>query len=201
MSNNVCYDARMNITSATFIKGIVGEDPILEDGVPHVAFIGRSNVGKSSIINHITRQKDLARTSSTPGRTQQLNVFLVNKSLYLIDLPGYGYAKGTWEAQQELHGLIHWYLLSSRYKQKLVVLIIDGNIGPTDKDLSMLNSLESQKKNVIIVANKFDKVKKSSAAHHLAQLQTRLGNYKIIPYSATTHLGAAALLKEIFAHP
>ena len=189
----------MNIASATFIKGIVGEDPLLEDGVPQIAFIGRSNVGKSSIINTLTRQKDLARTSCVPGRTQQLNVFLINKSHYWIDLPGYGYAKASWEAQQELHALINWYLLSSRYKQKLVVLIIDGNVGPTDKDLSMLNSLESQKKNVIIVANKFDKVKKSSAQHHLQQIQKAVGDYTVIPYSTTANLGSSALLKELFS--
>jgi len=189
----------MNITSATFVKGLIGEDPILDDGLPQIAFIGRSNVGKSSIINTLTRQKDLARTSGIPGRTQQLNVFLINKSLYLIDLPGYGYAKASWEAQQELHTLINWYLLSSRYKQKLVVLIIDGNVGPTDKDIAMLNSLKSQNKKVVIVANKFDKVKKSSAQHHLQQIQKTVGDYTVIPYSTTANLGSSALLKEIFA--
>ena len=79
----------MNITSAKFVKGVVGEDEILDDGIPQVAFIGRSNVGKSSVINSLVNQKALAITSSTPGRTQQINIFLINKEFYLVDLPGY----------------------------------------------------------------------------------------------------------------
>jgi GTP-binding protein len=189
----------VNITSAIFVRSVVGADPLLDDGTPHVAFIGRSNVGKSSIINNLTHQKNLAHTSGVPGRTQQLNIFLINKSLYLIDLPGYGYAKASREAQQTLHVLINWYLLNSPYKQKLVVLIIDSNVGLTNKDLSMLNSLESQKKNVVIVANKFDNVKKSSAQHELQKIQKSVGNYKVIPYSTLQNIGSAALLKEIFS--
>ena len=85
----------MNITSARFIKGVVGPDENLEDGVPQIAFIGRSNVGKSSVINTLANQKGLAKTSSFPGRTQQINLFLINKSFYLVDLPGYGFAKAS----------------------------------------------------------------------------------------------------------
>ena len=85
----------MNITSAIFVKGLVGDDEILNDGKDQVAFIGRSNVGKSSVINSLVNKKDLARTSSFPGRTQEINVFLINKDFYLVDLPGYGFAKGS----------------------------------------------------------------------------------------------------------
>ena len=83
----------MKIKSAIFIRGVRGNDDILDDGMPQVAFIGRSNAGKSSLINTLTEVKDLARTSSTPGRTQELNLFLVNRTHYFIDLPGYGFAK------------------------------------------------------------------------------------------------------------
>jgi len=85
----------MRITSATFVKGIVGSDEILEGEFPQIAFIGRSNVGKSSVINSLTNQKGLAITSSFPGRTREINLFLINDAFYLLDLPGYGYAKAS----------------------------------------------------------------------------------------------------------
>src|SRR3989344_2302589 len=100
----------MQITSAEFVKGVVGEDEILTDGTPQIAFIGRSNVGKSSVINSLAQKKDLARTSAFPGRTQEINLFLINRSFYLVDLPGYGYAKMSKEKQFELQDLIAWYL-------------------------------------------------------------------------------------------
>ena len=83
----------MKINSAKFVKGIIGSDDILTDGLPQVAFVGRSNVGKSSVINSLTNHKDLAISSPYPGRTREINLFLINESFYLIDLPGYGYAK------------------------------------------------------------------------------------------------------------
>ena len=187
----------MNISTAIFVKSVVAADPILDDGTPQIAFIGRSNVGKSSIINRLTHQKDLARTSALPGRTQQLNIFLINKSHYLIDLPGYGYAKASWEGQQELHRLINWYLLSSPYNQTLIVLIIDANIGPTDRDMQMLRSLENQKKNIIVVANKIDKIKKSDYQKQLQKIQLAIGRYKIVPFSVKKNIGVSELNQEI----
>jgi GTP-binding protein len=82
----------MKIKSAQFVKSVLGSDDIFDDGIPQVAFIGRSNVGKSSVINSLVNKSNLAKTSSSPGRTQKINLFLINKSLYLVDLPGYGYA-------------------------------------------------------------------------------------------------------------
>ena len=87
----------MEIKNARFIKGVVGPDDFLEKDIPQVAFIGRSNVGKSSVINSLTHQKDLAITSSLPGRTQQINLFLINESVYLLDLPGYGFSQDSQE--------------------------------------------------------------------------------------------------------
>ncbi len=187
----------MNITSAKFIKGLVGEDEILDDGTPQVAFIGRSNVGKSSVINTLANQKDLAKTSSFPGRTQQINIFLINKSVYLVDLPGYGFAKGPKDLQQGLQQLIHWYLLGSDYHQKKVVLIVDAVVGTTETDIQMLNSLEQAQKNVVIVANKVDKLKPSEYLKKLQAIQNAVGDYKIIPYSAEKKIGVGELVKEV----
>ena len=116
----------MKITSTKFVKGIVGEDDVLKDGLPQIAFIGRSNVGKSSVINTLVGQKELARSSPTAGLTKVLNVFLVNKKFYLIDLPGYGFAQGSRQNKNALSRLIDWYFFESQINQKLVVLIIDA---------------------------------------------------------------------------
>lgn len=185
------------IKSATFVKGVVGEDEVLGDGVPQIAFIGRSNVGKSSVINSLVGQKGLARTSSFPGHTQEINIYLVNKSFYLVDLPGYGFAKASKDVQEYLQQLIYWYLLGSQYQQKMVVLIIDAVVGLTDNDLRMLHSLEEQNKNVVIVANKVDKLKKSNYKKQLKDLQNMVGKHKLIAYSAEKKIGVGELTHEI----
>lgn len=187
----------MDITSATFVKGAVGPDPVLDDGTPQIAFIGRSNVGKSSVINSLVNQKGLAKTSSSPGRTQQINVFLINNSLYLLDLPGYGFAKASWDMREQLHDLIDWYLFRSHYKQKKVVLIIDANIGPTDKDLKMLEVLDEHEKSIVIVANKIDKIRKSEYEEQLQKIRSLVGGHKIIPFSSEKKTGITELAEEI----
>jgi len=170
----------------------------LEDGIPQIAFIGRSNVGKSSVINSLTRQKDLAITSSSPGHTRQINLFLINKSFYLLDLPGYGFAKASHGVREQLFKLIDWYLFKSPHQQKKVVLIIDANIGPTDDDLEMLRTLEDFQKDVVIVANKIDKIKKSKYVDQLQEIQDLAGEHKVIPYSSHDKIGRSALVNEIF---
>jgi GTP-binding protein len=188
----------MNITSANFIKGVVEEDEILEDGVPQVAFIGRSNVGKSSVINSLANKKDLAKTSSFPGRTQEINIFYINKAFYLVDLPGYGFAKASKSVQEKIQQLIYWYLLGSHYQQKTVVLIIDAVVGPTENDMQMLHSLEQAGKNIVIVANKVDKLKKSDYHKQLKKIKDVVGDYKVIPYSAEKKIGVGELVNQIF---
>lgn len=170
----------------------------MEDGIPQIAFIGRSNVGKSSVINSLTRQKDLAITSSSPGHTRQINLFLINKSFYLLDLPGYGFAKASHGVREQLFKLIDWYLFKSPHQQKKVVLIIDANIGPTDDDLEMLRTLEDFQKDVVIVANKIDKIKKSKYVDQLQEIQDLAGEHKVIPYSSHDKIGRSALVNEIF---
>lgn len=187
----------MRITSAKFIKGMVRDDQTLKDGLPQVAFIGRSNVGKSSTINALTGQKDLARTSSTPGRTQQINIFLINKSFYLVDLPGYGYSSGSKESKTELFELVNWYLFTSGYEQKMVVIIIDANIGVTESDLEIIHALEEHNKNIIIAANKIDKIKKSAYTKQIQTIQAAIIDHKVIPYSTKKGIGVNDLIKEI----
>src|SRR3989338_1650650 len=128
----------MSIRSATFVKGIVGTDEVLNDHYPQIAFIGRSNSGKSSLINSLTNQKKLARTSPLPGRTQEINLFFINRDTYFLDLPGYGYAKVSKDDREWLQKVIQWYLFKSEYVQKKIVLILDAKVGPTDKDLDMI---------------------------------------------------------------
>jgi GTP-binding protein len=198
---------RVNITSAKFVKGLVEADEILEDGIPQVAFVGRSNVGKSSVINSLANKKNLAKTSSFPGRTREINIFLIstirgsssgeNNSFYLVDLPGYGFAKGSKGEQEKIQSLIYWYLLASHYQQKKVVLIIDAELGATNTDIQMLHSLTEQNKQIIIVANKVDKIKKSVYKKQLNELQGQIGNYKVIPYSAEKRIGVSELTNEI----
>jgi GTP-binding protein len=197
----VCYDISMNITSAKFVKGITGPDEILGDGINQIAFIGRSNVGKSSVINTLANRKDLARTSSMPGRTQEINFFLISAkgadSFYLVDLPGYGFAKASKEVQENIQRLIYWYFFQSQSEQKKVVLIIDANVGVTNNDAEMLFSLKDKGRSVIVVANKVDKFKKNQLQKQLKEIQEVVGDYKVIPYSAEKRIGVNELTNEI----
>ncbi len=190
----------MNIRTAKFVKGIVEADELLGNGKPQIAFVGRSNVGKSSLINSLTGQKNLARTSSLPGRTQEINLFLINNSHYFVDLPGYGFARISDEARDRIQGLIQWYLFSSGYPQKKVVVIIDANVGVTDLDMVMLHKLEEAKKDLIIVANKVDKIKNSARFKTLKKLQESLPNSHLIQYSSDKKIGLKELLQGIFSH-
>lgn len=187
----------MKITSADFVKGLVGPDESLLDDRPQIAFVGRSNVGKSSVINSLTHKKDLARTSSFPGRTQEINLFLINKSFYLVDLPGYGYAKASREKQEQLQRLIYWYLIESDYEQQKIILILDAKVGLTANDLEMLGELEERGKNVIIVLNKIDKLKKLAGEARVKEVKEAVGDHMVIPYSSKKRIGIGQLTDEM----
>ncbi len=189
----------MAVQSAKFIKGIVGTDELLEGNLSHIAFIGRSNVGKSSLISALTRKKNLARTSSFPGRTTEINVFLINKSVYFLDLPGYGFAKASLELRERLKRLIDWYLFESQYEQKKVILIIDAYVGLTDSDRDMLQRLEEHHKEIVIVANKIDKIRKSTYDEQLQKIQEMVGAHKVIPCSLKKGTGIGELNNSIFS--
>ena len=152
---------------------------------------------RSSLINSLTGQKGLAKTSALPGRTQEINIFLINQSLYLLDLPGYGFATGSWAQRDKLQKLINWYLFDSHYTQKKVILIIDANVGATNTDLEMLVGLEQHHKKVVVVANKIDKIKKSEYAEKLKTLQGLMGDHTLIPYSSEKHIGINELANEL----
>ncbi|MFA6392847.1 MAG: ribosome biogenesis GTP-binding protein YihA/YsxC [Candidatus Paceibacterota bacterium] len=192
----------MKITSTKFIKGLVSDDEILADGVPQIAFVGRSNVGKSSLINTLTKSS-ASRTSSFPGRTQEINIFLVkndlNDSFYFVDLPGYGFARSSGLGREKIGELIDSYLFNSIYTQKKVVMIIDATVGMTEKDILMFNELINHQKNFIIVANKIDKLTQSEYHKQMTELKKMAGDiYPIIPFSNKTKKGLEALIDEIF---
>ncbi len=188
----------MKITSAKFIKGIVGPDDILENGTPQIAFVGRSNAGKSSLLNSLTNSKKLAIASKTPGRTKEINVFLVNNSVYFMDLPGYGYAKASGKTLEQLNDLIFWYLLDCNFNQK-IVLLIDSVVGPTDNDLAVLRELEKAGRDIVIVLNKVDKIKKSQYRNQLHKLTQQLPGHKLFPYSSTKKIGIQELQTELLS--
>jgi GTP-binding protein len=191
----------MNIVSAEFVKGLVAESSVLEnkDTMPQVAIIGRSNVGKSSMINALTHQRGLAHTSSFPGHTQEINIFLINKKVYLMDLPGYGFAKTSKATQDKLTALINWYLFNSPYTQKKVLLLIDAVVGVTDHDEDMLDALRKHQKNIVVVATKVDKLGASERAVQLKKIATAIGDdaITIIPYSSKKNTGIKELTNTI----
>lgn len=192
----------MKITSTKFLKGLVGDDEILADGMPQIAFIGRSNVGKSSLINVITKTS-ISRTSSFPGRTQEINIFQVNtntdNSFYLVDLPGYGFARASGGGREKIGELIDQYLFNSIYTQRKIVLIIDANIGLTDKDTLMLSELENYGKEFIIVANKIDRMTQSEHHKKLTEIRKLAGNHEVIPFSTKKKSGLENLIDKIFS--
>ncbi len=187
----------MNITSVRFIKGLVSDDKIMNDGIPQIAFVGRSNVGKSSLINALTKSA-ISRTSSVPGRTAQINFFLVNEDTYFVDLPGYGYAKASFEERDKLANLINSYLFNRVYTQKKVVLIIDANVGMTEKDKEMFNELAGFGKDLVVVLSKVDKVTQKDFHKNMKQIQEVTGDMELFQISSEKKIGIQELLEELF---
>ncbi len=188
----------MKIKSAVFVKGIVADDEALHNGIPQIAFIGRSNAGKSSTINAITGSKKLSKTSSFPGRTQEINLFLINDSMYLVDLPGYGFATASQETRDKLQNLISGYLFDPKYLQKKVVLIVDAKVGPTKSDLEVLSELDRLEKDIVIAVNKIDKVKNSEYSKQMKSIREAVGDHVVVPYSAETGRGVEDLVESVF---
>lgn len=189
----------MKIKSAEFIKGVVGSEGLPTDEKPQIAFVGRSNVGKSSLINSLTGRKGLAISSSTPGRTLQLNFFLINENLYFVDLPGYGYAKTSLKQAEKMRRMIMWYLESGEARPQKVVLIVDAKVGPTKFDLEMLELLKENEYEVIVVANKIDKVKSSELVKRKRLIEEKLDCENLVYYSANIGKGREELLAKINA--
>jgi GTP-binding protein len=184
----------MHITSATFIKSCPDIQTLPEDQKAQIACLGRSNVGKSSLINSLTKSRGLSHVSSTPGRTAFLNVFLINKDWYLIDLPGYGYAKRSKEERGVLEGRIFEYL---RYHPTLALVIIDSNVGATDLDLELISFLNTEGVPYIIIANKIDKQSGNKRANTLRLLKQQFPDVPILLHSVKTEEGRTAILETI----
>jgi GTP-binding protein len=186
----------MNITHVKFIKGVVGDDPIMNDGIPQIAFIGRSNVGKSSLINALTKS-DISRTSATPGRTAEINFFLVNDSTYFVDLPGYGFARGSHEERDILADRIDSYLFNRIYDQKKVVLVIDINVGMTAKDIAMFEALKEHDKDIVIVLSKVDKITQKDFHKNMKEIEKITRDVPLIQVSSKKGVGVAELVDEL----
>lgn len=185
----------MIIRSAQFIKGILGTADVSSDTKkPTFAFVGRSNVGKSSVINSLVNRRDLVRSSSTPGRTQEINYFLINEEIYFADLPGYGYAKIPSKQREKIRKLLAWFLGSAEVKIDAVVLIIDVNVGLKESDFDILELLHSIGRKVILVANKVDKSGKNAVHKQIGLIKQVVGACDLIPYSAKTKQGREELL-------
>lgn len=164
----MCTFARpiMEINSAEFIASYPREALCPKDGRPEFAFIGRSNVGKSSLINMLTAKKGLAKVSGTPGKTRLLNYFLINQTWYLVDLPGYGYARVSKKEQQKLAAMINDYLLH-RPTLQLAFVLIDSNLPPMKIDLDFLNALGEQGIPFALAFTKSDRLGKVKAEQNI----------------------------------
>ena len=164
--------------------------------LPEIAFAGRSNVGKSSLINSLLNRKNLARTSSSPGKTVTINFYNVNEEFFLVDLPGYGYAKTSLAERAKWGKMIEKYL-GTRDSLKALVLLIDIRHAPTKDDVMMCNWVVENGLTPIIVATKLDKIKRSQKDKQLKLLRDTLGiknDIKIVPYSSETKQGREELL-------
>lgn len=181
----------MKIISAELerVCGITSTLPVNHH--PEIAFTGRSNVGKSSLINALMGRKSLARTSQKPGKTQTLNYYLVNKELYLVDLPGYGYAKNSEENRAAWGKMIQEYLTTSEML-RYVFLLVDIRHDPTDDDRKMYDWLVYLGFDPVIVATKSDKLKPREVDSHLDQILLSLGageDALIVPFSSVDGTG------------
>lgn len=162
-----------------------------ENDKPEIAFAGKSNVGKSSLINALMNRKSLARISATPGKTQTINFYNINREIYLVDLPGYGYAKVSEKEKEALGKMIERYLHKSTML-KAVFLLIDIRHDPSKNDKMMYDWILHQGYEPVIIATKLDKLKKSQVAKQLKAIRTGLGlvgGTTVIPFSAKTKQG------------
>jgi GTP-binding protein len=189
----------MRITEVEFVKSVVDVRDLPTDNLKEIAFAGRSNVGKSSLINRMLGRKKMAKISSTPGKTRQLNYFRINNAFYLVDLPGYGFAKVSKREKEQWLQLITDFVTQSR-KLVGVVSLIDSRIGPTKLDIQLLEWLHELKKRTVIVATKADKLSNSALAQKVNSFRSVLSVYSnagIIPFSATRGTGKKELWREI----
>ena len=186
----------MKVISAEFVKSAFEMAHWTVDGRPEIAFLGRSNVGKSSLINSLLLRKGLARTSNTPGRTQSINFFLINDNFYFTDLPGYGYARVSKVMRADWGKMAEEYL-SERRELALCIQLIDSRHKPTALDLQLNEWLVHNGKPYIVAATKTDKLSNNELQKTLKETRKILSNAKIVAYSANTGKGRDELWAEI----
>lgn len=179
------------------VIGVTSKIP--QNDMPEVAFAGKSNVGKSSLINALMNRKSYARTSAQPGKTQTINYYNINDCMYLVDLPGYGYAKANESVKAKWGKMIEKYLRSSK-QLKQVFLLIDIRHDPSENDKIMYNWIVSNGYHPVIIATKLDKIKRSQLDKQVKAIRTGLGLAKediLIPVSSETKQGIDELWKVI----
>ena len=196
----------LKITSAEFLQGVADLHQLPKNELKEILFIGRSNVGKSSLLNKMCNRKSLARTSTTPGKTREINYYIVNNLFYFVDLPGYGYAKVPEQMRAGWKRLIEDFLKRGR-PIALGMQLIDSRQEPTPLDLMMMDWLEYYEIPYLLVLTKSDKLPVSKLSKQLVAYRTRFASQLnegccrgIVPFSIITGDGKAELLKLIDAH-
>ena len=187
----------MRIESGEFIRAAFSEGDFLRDARPQIAFVGRSNVGKSSLLNRLLGRRALARISSRPGRTQAINYFLVNSNVYFVDLPGYGYAQVGKAKRQEWARLIERYFAQG---EPHVIQLVDAKVGATPLDIEAFEYLEASGCAPIVVATKSDKVPRGRRMAQLARIAAALempDGERVVAVSARTGEGIQELWRRI----
>ena len=192
--------ARPNLNKVEFIKSAAVPTQFIQSPMPRIAFAGKSNVGKSSVINRLLNRKNFARVGSEPGKTVHVNYFLLDGKAYFIDLPGYGFAKVS-RTEKERWARLMESFFAGKDLYDLGVMIVDARHKPTADDVTMASYFKSSGEEFLVVANKLDKLKKSEIEPNLNQIRETLGlgeDVRLIPFSAETGQGREELLQAIF---
>ena len=186
----------MKITAAEFVKSAFEKAHWTTDDLPEIAFLGRSNVGKSSLLNSLLSRKGLARTSNTPGRTQSINFFLVNEAFYFVDLPGYGYARVSKKMRGDWGTMAEEYL-SEREQLRLCIQLIDMRHLPTALDRQLNEWLLYNGKQHIVAATKADKLNRKEFNENLREIKKAFQHSRVLPYSSVKGTGKDELWSRI----
>ena len=194
---------KINVNNSSISITVGNPRQFPRDPRPEIALSGRSNVGKSSLINTMLGRKSLARVSSTPGKTITINYYDIDRKMYLVDLPGYGYAKRSQDSKRSWSSLTEDYFLKNPSADaiKLVVQLIDVRVGPTDDDIMMINWLIDQGVPFVVVATKTDKLSKAELKRQLDLFEEQYfkgTGIEIIPFSSVTRDGKDELWSKIF---
>lgn len=186
----------MNLQNAEFVISATAVDDCPRDGLPQIAFAGKSNVGKSSVINRLLQRKNFARVGEAPGKTTHINYFRIDGRLYLVDLPGYGYAKVSKQEKERWGRLMEQFFASGLLTYG--VMIVDARHKPTANDVTMANWFLETGSPFTVVANKLDKLKKSEIEPNLARIRETLGlpeSVVVLPFSAEKGAGRDELVR------